>query len=104
MVRIFFILSAVVLLAVACVFAFSGSGNYEYEGTTEEVQGAPEVMQSYMPPDIIEIIPYTGEEADEDIDDEFDLLDDGDLDWHWFERLECFVLMDYEGELHYGSR
>lgn len=57
-------------LVCGCFFAFSGTGNYEYEGET----GTPENPELTVTLDGDSIpIPET-------LDDEFDLIDDPDLD------------------------
>lgn len=60
-----FILIAVLLLSVACVFALRGSGNYEYEVQNEEPDSLISCKADSIPADSL----------DEFLDDDFDLLD-----------------------------
>lgn len=55
--------------AIACAISFTGGGSYEYE-----YQGG-EPDTNYTPP--ADSLPP--DSTDENMDDEFDLLDDGDL-------------------------
>lgn len=55
--------------ALACAISFTGTGDYEYEFQGGEPDTNCTPLTDSLPPD----------STDENMDDEFDLLDDGDL-------------------------
>ena len=89
--------------ACACFFAMEGTGTYKYEAMIGDSLGV-ETSVIVVDLEIRELEDYEGPYACETLDDEFDLLEDGELSvWVWFQRLQLWVRMDQNGELHYGT-
>ena len=99
----FLIVICTILTAVGCFFAMEGTGQYKYEAMVgDSLTGSPAVILLTL--EIVELPNYSGPLIDESLDDEYDLLDDGELDrWVWFSRIEIYVRRDENGHDHYGT-
>lgn len=99
----FLIVICTILTAVGCFFAMEGTGTYKYEAMVGDSLGkSPAIVLLAL--EITEIMDYQGPLVDETLDDEFDLLDSGELDrWVWFDRIQVYVFRDGNGQDHYGT-
>jgi len=98
----FMVLSALIAVC-ACFFAMEGAGTYKYQAMVgDSTYTAPVKLPQNATVAIFKLDNYNGPFIDENLDDEYDLLD-GDERWIWFPRLQLWVLMDQNGEIHYGT-